>query len=550
MPFNLENEWKPNKKQARFLSVPFTIREALYGGGAGSGKSELLLMFPIVHGFHENPRYKQVLLRRTHKQLKKEIVPRSYEFYPKFGAVFNESDMLWTFPRPDQYGSGAKPTGARVYLGHCENESDVHIYDSMEINLFTPDEITSLTEYIYLYIGFTRVRSSDPTLPACIRAAGMPGDVGHSFCKKRFVDPSPTGGKIIVGRGGNKRIYIHATLADNDNIDPNYRQSLEMLPEAEKQAKLYGSWEAYLGQVFEEFRDKKYPDEPDNAIHIVEPFDIPSWWPRIVSIDWGYNSMCSVGWAAISPKKRIYVYRHQYFYGKKIEEWTPEVKFFVERDKPADIIICHSANQHRGDPHSILEQVSEGLGQSIRLGEKNRLAGKTLLHEYFRWQPKPVPYSEELKFDEKHAQWILRNKGLTDYQSYVSAFKPAEPEDNIPRMVFFNPASPGYEGNKLIIDSIKACVYVKEAKDGKKQEDVAEFHGDDPYDMLRMLAHASDSFFNMAVNESEKLDKRNYILKKLEETGDQTSFYRQMRQFESEELNVRPVKLFHRGRRH
>jgi len=38
MPFNLDNEWKPTKKQAEFLAVPFSIREALYGGGAGSAK--------------------------------------------------------------------------------------------------------------------------------------------------------------------------------------------------------------------------------------------------------------------------------------------------------------------------------------------------------------------------------------------------------------------------------------------------------------------------------------------------------------------------------
>src|SRR5215475_1489383 len=316
MPFNEKNEWIPTKKQASLLSVPFEIREAALLGGAGTGKSELLLMFPIVHKFHQNPKFKQLFLRRTTKQLKKEIVPRAYEIYPRFGGKFNESDMVWVFPRLDSNGipiagEDYRPTGARVYLGHCENENDVHIYDSMEINLFTPDEVTSLTYYIYSYIGFTRVRSSDPKLPAIIRAGGMPGDVGHSWVKKRFIDPYPTGGKKLVGKGGSSRIFIHATLMDNPHIDPNYKAGLELLPEAEKQAKLYGSWDAYLGQVFEEFRDKKYPDEPANALHVVPAFTIPDWWPKIVAIDWGYSAMCSVGWGAISPNQKIYVYRHQ-----------------------------------------------------------------------------------------------------------------------------------------------------------------------------------------------------------------------------------------------
>src|SRR3990172_8062141 len=152
----------------------------------------------------------------------------------------------------------------------------------MEINLYTPDELTSFTEYIYLYIGFTRVRTSDPTLPAIIRCAGMPGGPGHNFFKRRFVTPYPAGGKVIIGKGGNKRIYIHATLADNPHIDPAYKQSLEALPDAEKKAKLYGDWDSYLGLVFDEFRDKQYPDEPSHALHVIAPFDIPSWWPRLV----------------------------------------------------------------------------------------------------------------------------------------------------------------------------------------------------------------------------------------------------------------------------
>ena len=41
--------WRPNKgKQAEFLSLPDDIFEALYGGQAGPGKSEALLMYPIV----------------------------------------------------------------------------------------------------------------------------------------------------------------------------------------------------------------------------------------------------------------------------------------------------------------------------------------------------------------------------------------------------------------------------------------------------------------------------------------------------------------------
>src|SRR5882757_31863 len=545
MPFNLQNEWKPSKKQAQFLAVPFSIREALYGGGAGSAKSEVILMFAIVHGFHQNSRFKQVIMRGTTKQIKKELLPRSYEIYPKFGAQFNESDMLWTFPREDQFGSGSKPSGARIYFGHCENEQDVHIYDGMEINIFSPDEITSLTYAKYSYIGFQRVRTSDPNLPAVIRAGGMPGDVGHGWVKKRFIDPYPAGGKRIIGKSGNSRIYIHATQADNPYIDKNYKQGLELLPESEKQAKLYGNWDAYLGQVFEEFRDVHYEDEPDNALHVIPEFEIPSWWPRIVAVDWGFTAMCSIGFGAISPNQKLYVYRHLHYYRKKIEEWCPEVKRFIDRESPSDVVICHSANQNRGEPHTILEQVSSALGCAVRLGEKNRLAGKMLLHEYLRWQQKPQPTEEQIgKFDPEIASWIQRNKTPREYQDYLNVFNQVIRNEDIPRVLFFDRPDV-----KLVTDSIKACVYAAEDKKGRKPEDVKEFDGDDPYEMLRMLLHAADTFFGVATDQARKLTQTDAVVSRLKETQDWTTFYRQMRRLESETGDSdRPISRFHRGR--
>jgi hypothetical protein len=96
----------------------------------------------------------------------------------------------------------------------------------------------------------------------------------------------------------------------------------------------------------------------------------PQHWPRVLAIDWGFNAMCSVGWGAVSPNRRLYVYRHQAFYRKKIEEWAPEVRIFVDQDKPTDIVICHSANQHRGDPHTIsgTDDSRIGAGSQINSG--------------------------------------------------------------------------------------------------------------------------------------------------------------------------------------
>lgn len=547
-----KTEWRPNKKQQLFLSVPTTIKEAFYGGGAGSGKSDVLLMYGLVHRWHENPLFKQVFMRRNFPELRNEIVPRSREIYSKFGAKFNKSDMIWTFPRLDQYGSGFENSGAMIFLGHCDTDNDVHKYDSMEISLFTPDELTSLTEWIYLYIAFERNRApKDSGLPSITRGAGMPGGIGHTFTYKRFVKPYPTGGRIIIGRGGNKRIYVHATQADNkDYIDPTYEQSLRGRPEAEMKAKLYGDWTAYQGQVFDEFRDRKYPDEPENALHVVAPFEIPSYWPRFVIGDWGYTAMTYIGFYAVSPKKRLYLYRELYWLKTKIEEWAPIIKTFIDKEEPRIVKFCKSAGQERGQEHTIQEQISTALGRSIELSENSpgsRVAGKMLLHEYFRWKEKPrPPLSEMPEYDEAYAMRLYRIKGELAYKAYLALFDPPEQETNIPKMQIFLCDSDNHDGHPnccpIMIDSIKACSYDK-PKNNKPAEDVAEFEGDDPYDDIRYAVDTAENYFATAVEEFARVQRQEDIINKLQNNQDWTAFYRNMRQVESVS-SVRPVSRY------
>ncbi len=549
-----KGSWKPNIKQAQFLALPTSIKEGFYGGGAGSGKSDVLLVYGIVHRWHENALFKQVFMRRTYPDLKKEIVGRTRQIYPKFGATFNSTDMCWTFPKLDEFGGSGKRSGAQIFLGHCEEEKDVHMYDSMEISLFTPDELTNSTEYIYLYIAFERNRApKDSGLPSITRGAGMPGGIGHTFVKKRFVDPCKEGGKIIIGKGGNKRIYIHATLKDNkENIDPTYEQSLQGRPDAEMKAKLFGDWSAYLGQVFDEFRDKHYPDEPENAVHVCEPFDIPDWWPRFVVGDWGFAAMTYIGFYAVSPAKRVYLYRELYWTKTKIADWAPIINSFIEKENPKVVKFCKSAGQERGQEHTIQQQIETALGRPIELSANtsgSRIAGKMLVHEYLRWKPKPViPPDEMPVYSEEHAMWLLRNKGLIDYKSYLDLFNPPEPETNIPRFQIFQCKEPTHDGHPnccpVMIDTIKACNYDKPVA-GKIAEDVAEFDGDDPYDDLRYALDSAERYFDEASSEFLKIQREAAAVAKLSATGDMTGFYRNMRSIESDD-GPKMVSRFHR----
>lgn len=519
------NEWKPiSRAQEKFLALPDSVREGLFGGSAGPGKSEILMMYPLVREFIKHSKFKALFTRRTYGELKLEILPRSRELYSAFGGKFNKSDSVWEFP-----------SGALIFFGHCEHESDVHKYDSMEINLFLPDEVQSFSEYMYLYIAFTRVRTSHPELPAIIRAAAMPGDIGHTWVKNRFIDPAPKGSKLIIGKGGNKRVFVFSTLADNSKIDPEYTNALEMLPEAEKRAKKYGDWNAFEGQVFSEFRDKHYPQEPENAVHVVEPFDIPDWWPRILAIDWGYAAMTYACYGAISPNKRAFVYREQHWKKTKIEEWGSYVKEYLDKEDIRIIKVCKSASQDRGLEHTVQQQIEIALGRSVHLTNNSagtRIAGKMLLHEYFRWEQKHVPLREREFYNEEVALWTLRNYGDIAYKNYLSRFNSDPSENNLPKLQIFNTCP-------VLVEAIKSCVY-----DKTNIEDVAEFVGDDPYDGLRYLVDEIDKYFEESAGEMQKIERRQELVQEFEQTQDWNRLFRRAQAIENSSIH-KPVSRYH-----
>ncbi len=119
----------PTGPQYRFLAS--SASEVCYGGAAGGGKSAASIAFPLrwVH----NPRFRCLFLRREAKYLS-DALEKSGALYPAFGARLVQSPkIIWTFP-----------SGATVWLNHCEHESDVANYDSLEFHLIIFEEVTHI----------------------------------------------------------------------------------------------------------------------------------------------------------------------------------------------------------------------------------------------------------------------------------------------------------------------------------------------------------------------------------------------------------------------
>ncbi|RYE77593.1 MAG: terminase, partial [Myxococcales bacterium] len=106
-------DWRPHKgPQQRFLSL--TCFEALYGGAAGGGKSDCLLVDAIRYvGRGYGTAYQAILFRRTYPELEKSLIVRSHDLYPRIGGRYNEQKKVWTFPGQE-----------RVLFGYMQRDED------------------------------------------------------------------------------------------------------------------------------------------------------------------------------------------------------------------------------------------------------------------------------------------------------------------------------------------------------------------------------------------------------------------------------------------
>lgn len=531
--FQLTNEvkqWKANPgKQETFLSIPDTIFEGFYGGAAGGAKSETLFMIPIVREFYKIPGHHSILLRRTYPELEKSLIVRAHEWYPHFGGEWNDQKHRYKFP-----------SGAVVDFGHCEHETDVRKYDSAQFQYVGFDELTGFTEFIYKYIALERCRSNIQGVLPIVRSASNPGNIGHGWVRKRFVEPCREGGKIIVTNNKrddgstfkSKLIFVQSFVTDNPHImknDPSYVDRLQLLPEAEKRAKLYGDWWIYSGQVFGEFRSEKLPGEPSNALHVIAPFKIPDYIPKLLIIDWGHQAMLYAQWIACFPNHNIITYREYIGLQEKNVVWSANLKRLSQDEVINRVIMGRDSWNKHGDTLTIAEQFTQITGWTPFKADTDRIGGKMLMHEYLRWTPRPERYNVKGKISSDYYSWVLRNKGDVEAGKYLNSFnRDEESEVNLPRWQIFNTCP-------VLIRTLPLCVY--NTKSGTNPEDVAEFNGDDPYDNSRYGLKAAEEFFNVAGKNEDQALASSEICEELQATGNINRFYNKMANLEIGQKN-------------
>ncbi|MBZ5501059.1 MAG: terminase family protein [Acidobacteriia bacterium] len=280
----IELGYQPFAKQQQFHASPAKYR--LFGGAAGPGKSKALLMEAVLQA-HEHAGANTLLLRRTFPELEQSLLLYFRRDIPReLYQSFHESKHLVTWWN-----------GSTTRFGYCLSESDVYQYQGAELLFIGIDELTLFTLRQWQFLT-SRNRCPVPGAFPSMAGATNPGNIGHAWVKSLWIDKRPAPGmEDPAAYDPADYDFIPARVSDNPiyAADEQYLKTLRALPSHLKRAFLDGDWEVFAGQYFDRF---------DFTRHVAraEEIDWKPWWPRWISMDWGFEHPAAVYWHAAVPR--------------------------------------------------------------------------------------------------------------------------------------------------------------------------------------------------------------------------------------------------------
>ena len=325
----------PSEKQKAFLKAE--TKHIGFGGARGGGKSWSVRTKAILMCL-KYPGIKILIVRRTYPELiNNHINPLIEELHGI--AKYNKNEKMFTFENK-----------STIKFGYCNNDKDLQQYQGAEYDDIFLDEATQLQEMWMKKITACLRGAND--FPKRIYYTMNPGGQGHAYIKRIFIDR-----KFEEGENPEDYTFIQSLVTDNKVLmakQPDYIKQLEALPPKLREAWLYGRWDIFEGQFFEEFRETPDPAKAAEEgctvedllkqrrwTHVIEPFAPPSGWTICRSYDFGYNKPFSCAWWAVDYDGVIYRIMELYGCTKTPNEglkWPPDRQFAeiarIEREHP------------------------------------------------------------------------------------------------------------------------------------------------------------------------------------------------------------------------
>lgn len=360
-------DWQITKKQKLFIES--TADEVLFGGAAGGGKSYAQLIDAFLYAI-KYPKSKQIIFRRTFPELEKSLIRVHLGLYPREIYKYNSSNHTGKFKN-----------GSVIDFGYCDTKNDVYKYQSAEYDVIRFDELTHFEEDMYVYL-LSRLRGAN-NFPKQIKSSTNPGGIGHYWVKGRFIDFTPPF-KEKTADNGTSRVFIPAKVQENKMLmqaDPNYIKRLQALDEKDKKALLYGDWDIFDGQYFTEFK---------RDIHVIKPFNVPKYWKKYITMDYGLDMLAAYK-IAVDTNGKAYVLSEVYEPNLIISKAAEKVKTLIQDDDISVFYAPPDLYNRRQDTGKSVAEIFAEHGVFLSKSDNNRVQGWYNLKEWLQ------PYTDEFE---------------------------------------------------------------------------------------------------------------------------------------------------------
>ena len=267
-----------------------------------------------------------LFLRKTFPELLTNHINPMFATWPGLRRFYNAGTKILTLPTNPPSLIEFRTANESGRLDRLQGAEYVDI-DAEEATQFEAEDLQWL-QTINRYVG---PQACEPHfLYTC-----NPGGVGHAYIKRLFVDrdfrenEDPRDYGFIQSYAQDNVFWSLPELRkDGLTIEDyyawtneerfkyfvtrsQYGKVLNSLPDALKGPHLYGDWNFFAGQYFDIF---------DPTIHVVcrdecthEPqhavVQIMDWWPKWISMDWGWTDNTAVDWHTTDPHGNDYTYR-------------------------------------------------------------------------------------------------------------------------------------------------------------------------------------------------------------------------------------------------
>lgn len=125
---------------------------------------------------------------------------------------------------------------------------------------------------------------------------------GHDWIWRRFLKKIGRDGKPLPN-ASDYFLVTASTLENKDNLPEDYVKALLSQPAEYVKRYVYGSFDVFAGQIYDEFNP---------SIHVIPPFQIPQSWERVRAIDHGQNHPTACLWGAVDFDGNVYIYQEHY----------------------------------------------------------------------------------------------------------------------------------------------------------------------------------------------------------------------------------------------